>query len=388
MYNGHIHIFNSRCTPDDFLKLGIPGKRLDGFANAIKIFMESKRGRRLLKFVLSNRRIPLVQFLDIGVEASQRKVFERLNAVYSGYSAKYFVLTLNMDYMTNSPSGHASYETQLAEVMQLKQTYPNELLVFLSCDPRHKQGKELRDWFKSYYESGKVVGIKLYPALGYFPFDPRLVELYEYADQYKVPMLTHTTREGAFYIGNNVRTITGTQPDCFDSDQEFNKRVRERIQKFNSSTHKKLQLNDHYCNIFSHPENYLPILKRFKNLKLCFAHYGGTSEILRLTDDFMLATELEQTTNWTDLIREYIRTYDNVYSDISYSLADVETHEEFIRDMEDEKIRKRLFFGTDYFMEERKKPEAQVFADFRTSFLGNPEYYRALTIENPERFIS
>lgn len=392
MYNGHIHIFNSKCAPDDFLKVGIPGEKFDGLADNIKSALETRLGRFVLRRLAgkgdkAGKISRLLTFFDIGVEASQRKVFERIHATYSGYNPRYFVLTLNMDYMSDEPSMHANFETQLKEVFQLKQTYPNELQVFLCCDPRYKKGKELRDWFRSYYMDGKVVGIKLYPALGYFPFDPAFDELFQFASENAVPVLTHTTRTGVFYIGKNVREYVGVKPASFWPDHPIMPSIYKRIENYRASTHKKIIMNDKYCNLYTHPENYIPMIEKFPGLKLCFAHYGGTKEILRQTDSYMLQVENDTTINWNDLIRTYIRSYPNVYTDISYSLADKDTYRVFKADMQDQVLKQKIIFGTDYFMEEQEKSEKLVFAEFREAFLSDPEAYRLLTESNPHHYL-
>jgi uncharacterized protein len=391
MYNGHIHIFNGKCAPDDFLKVGLPGF-LDGFADNIKDGLESKLGRKLIKLTLAhgkneNRIKRAISFFDIGLEASQRRVFERVHTTYKHHDPKYFALTLNMDYMSKSPSNHTRFDTQLTEVLQLKQSYPNQLLVFLSCDPRYKKGVALRDWFKKYYEEGKVVGIKLYPALGYFPFDPGLYELYEYANQYKIPVLTHTTRTGVFYLSEDVRQLVGVKPLSFDPANPIMTQIYSRIDKYNASKNKKVKRNQHYCNIFTHPDNYVPMIEKFPNLKLCYAHYGGEGEILDKTEDFMLEVENNRSVNWHKLIREYMLKYNNVYTDISYTLANVDTHKRFIEDMKDPKLQQRIFFGTDYFMEEREDSEENVFANFRNSFLPYPNEYKLMTETTPFNFL-
>jgi len=328
-----------------------------------------------------------LSFFDIGLEASQRRIFERLHTTYKQHDPKYFALTLNMDFMSTAPSNHTRYDTQLTEVFQLKQSYPNELLVFLSCDPRYKKGAALRDWFKKYYEDGKVVGIKLYPSLGFFPFDPRMAELYEYANQHHVPILTHTTRTGVFYLSDDVKQLVGNRPATFDGNNPIMAQIYSRIDKYNASKNRKVKRNANYCNIFTHPDNYIPIIEKFPNLKLCFAHYGGENEILDKTKDYMLEVENNRSVNWHKLIREYMLKYDNIYTDISYALHNTDTHKRFIEDMQHAKLSTRIFFGTDFFMEEQEDSEENVFTNFRKSFLPYPDAYKKMTETTPFEFL-
>ncbi len=391
LYNGHIHVFNSNFTPDDFLKVGLPGKSFDFLAEKIKNGLETEFGRRTLKFLLArghrnNKVKRILTFFDIGIEASQRRVFDRIHQTYRGYNPRYFVLTVNMDYMTDALSTHSNFDTQLQEVFQVKSSFPDEFLLFICCDPRYLRGAALRDWFAKHYESGKAVGIKLYPPLGFFPFDKGLDELYAYANEKNIPIITHTTRTGAFYIGNRVKELAGISPQSLNYENKVMDPIYARIKRYYDSKDSKVQLNDFYCNVFSHPENYIPILEKYKNLKICFAHYGGVKEILGQTYPFMKKLENDPNKTWTDLIREMILNYKNVYTDISYSLADPNALKFFLPESEKEKIKDRIIFGTDYFMEEQEDSESNVFANYRNKFIASDSYTR-MTITNPHTFV-
>lgn len=69
------------------------------------------------------------------------------------------------------------------------ETYPDRLVVFAGVHPNTKGSFEL---LKKGIENYGFSGIKLYPPFGYKLTDHRLIECYEYANQNKLPILSHT----------------------------------------------------------------------------------------------------------------------------------------------------------------------------------------------------
>ena len=56
--------------------------------------------------------------------------------------------------------------------------------------------------------------------------------------------------------------------------------VIHRISAYKNTNVKEFKENKRICNLFSHPENYLPILDKYPKLRFCFAHLGGIYQIL------------------------------------------------------------------------------------------------------------
>src|SRR6185436_827568 len=53
-----------------------------------------------------------------------------------------------------------------------------------------------------FIEKKKFNGFKIYPALGYYPFDVQLLPLWKYAADHQIPILTHCIRGTIFYRGS------------------------------------------------------------------------------------------------------------------------------------------------------------------------------------------
>ncbi|MBK9961224.1 MAG: hypothetical protein IPP06_07755 [Saprospiraceae bacterium] len=52
---------------------------------------------------------------------------------------------------------------------------------------------------KEYIEINKLNGFKIYPALGYYPFDEELLLLWKYAADHQIPIMTHVIKGTVFY---------------------------------------------------------------------------------------------------------------------------------------------------------------------------------------------
>lgn len=413
--NIHIHVFNIDCAPERLLMI-LPKKFVRKNAVLIRRLLDSRKGRKLIQFMFkifakkeAKSRTELdkvIAFLNIGTSVSQLEVFETALDAGRRYDAevKIVALTLNMDYMDSKLSNHKKIDTQLEEVKDIKRYYPNHFFPFLAVDPRHRSASALLKWVKSYTEFGfekggelhaYFSGIKIYPALGFFPFDPKLEETYAYAERYGFPIMTHCTRVGSQYVGDNIESLIpkapfkpdmilpGIQSDyCNKSIDEVLARI-ERFYDAGKVKNSKIGSNDDACDLFSHPQNYIPLLEKFPNLKICLAHMGGTSEFFRedeLKDnnygDYLEVRKLDGY-SWFHLIKEMMIIYPNLYTDVSYTLA--EFHKELVLDYFIEFLNtpdktgrflgKRVLFGTDFFMTEQEQRESELY----DGFLGNPK---------------
>lgn len=424
--NVHTHVFTSNCAPDRFLRI-LPVKFVRHFPNAIKSGLDSKVGRGLIKFFAklgkgkkSNKRKEVdkyIAFLDVGTEASQLEVFQRAfeAAQHYDHAVRIVGLTMNMDFMDTEPSKkQISFETQLEGVKDIKRYYPANFFPFLGIDPRHKSGMDMVVWARIYFETGVkhnatgktypfFSGLKLYPALGFFPFDPRLEDLYGYAEKNQLPVMTHCTRVGSQYIGARIESIIPKNPNMIRVPGNANvdnarASIEKRIQDFYDKKwvkNNKLGNNDRACDLFGHPENYIPVLEKFPNLKICLAHMGGSNEILDAPSSGELG-EIRQvdTPSWFDRITEMMKVYTNLYTDISYTLSDfTKTDNEVYRrvvtfmntpDKNGNPLSQRVLFGTDFFMTEQEKREAEL---YETTQKNLADWFDVIGRDNPQKYL-
>ncbi len=353
IHNCHAHVFTSRHIPDKFLPLGL-----------VRFLAKNNRTQMLGRFL--NYCNPFssddvfdryARFMEQGDQAGQEQILEGLQRAYPS-DARYVLLSLDFHYMEAGEPA-VSFEEQLAELAALKRRQPDLVFPFICVDPR-RQG--VLDLVKEYIEEKGFAGLKLYPPLGFFPFDDRLDPVYEYAQANELPVLTHCNRGGIYYRGaikkaDHVHPVTGKWLPGW-SNKSF---------------------TDHY----SAPENFAYVLKKFPELKLCFGHFGGAVEWKKYMDDPDPAV-FEN--SWYYLIRELIQQYPNVYADISYALADFSLLGLLKITLESPEVRNRVLFGSDFYMSELESTEFRWSIDLRAA-LGE-EKYRLIAETNPRQFLS
>ncbi len=420
--NIHTHVFNSECVPDNFLRI-LPSKFVRRMPRIIKFILDTKWVRKVISFFAklgakkdNNKRKAFdkyIGFLEVATQRKQLDVFELEFEVGKQYdsSVRIVGLTMNMDFMDNRPSKYQiSFETQLEAVKDIKRYYPTNFFPFLGIDPRHKSGKDLVNWSKAYFEMGLekngtifpyFSGIKLYPALGFFAFDERLDELYSYAEKSQLPIITHVTRVGSQYIGSKITELIPLNPSTLSNGNKESEtamaEIRKRIRVFYDQkwiADNKIGDNDKACDLFSHPQNYIPILEKYPELKICLAHMGGSNEIIDNSDKDPDLKQIRRFDSqlWCDRIRDMMVRYPNIYTDISYTLSDLDNKNvkaaiiKFMKTKDDrgQLLAKRVLFGTDFFMTEQEKRESELFKLSQTEL---SEFHDMITRDNPQEFL-
>jgi len=297
------------------------------------------------------------------------------------------VLTLNMDYMGAGEST-LTFQGQLDQVVNLRRLYPDSCLPFLSIDPRMGSAEDLEALVKNYIGEGlPFVGVKFYPALGYFPFDARLKKVYAYCQKNNVPIMTHCTRSGTFYLGRfttamGIPETIGNPPNIPHS--------------FGNKG------NDDECDVFLEPMNWRVVLEEFPGLKVCFAHMGGVKEM-------WIKSNPGGPYTWYEDVIGLMAKYENVYTDVSYTLFDKSKNFRTWDRVADllkgnanitradlgkldhlATIKDRVMFGTDYFMTEQEDSEANLAIDLPNHLLrqlGGMDLATPLTKTNVENYL-
>ena len=183
-YNAHTHIFTAQYVPNDVV--GIP------ILNTLAHYPVSRTVANIAKHLVFgkvNSKIERVaKFAEIGLGKSQEVIFNELQDYYQGWGdMRFVILMMDMEQM-GAGKPLSNYQTQLDEIIRLraKANYADVLLPFIAVDPRRPEftnGQVLCDWVKNYFDHYGFVGIKMYPALGYYPFDEKLDELYAWAEK-------------------------------------------------------------------------------------------------------------------------------------------------------------------------------------------------------------
>jgi predicted TIM-barrel fold metal-dependent hydrolase len=300
----------------------------------------------------------LAVFLTNGNVASQEEVFSRLCMFYPS-DARFAVHSIDFDYM-GAGKAPKPFTQQLSELALLKQKFPQKLYPFFCADPRRP---DLFELFRRYIEEENFTGIKLYPSLGFFPFDERLYPLYEYAQKYNLPVTTHCSASGPVF-GRNIPPPK--------------ERIHPKTQEVMNYSSKK-QFGDHYTD----PDNYLWLLKDFPQLKLCFAHFGGDAQCIKY---YKSNDPIEIQNNWFVKVLKMLRSFPHTYSDISYAGADMDLLALFSALLHDREVSHKVLFGSDYYMSNLERNERWFSMNVRMG-LGE-ESYMKIAHDNAVKFLN
>ncbi len=354
MYNCHTHIFNEDHIPRNFLP---------GYVKSIAKYTVTPKMSGFLKKVKLDGLSYLIKkyynFQKISGIGNQEDIFKHLQGFYPT-GTKMVVLSMDMEFMEAGDIPE-KFTTQLDQLAKLKQQYPDHIYPFVFAHPDRENVFEI---VKKYIEEQNFSGIKLYPAIGYFPADPRLDEVYKYAEKNQIPIMTHCTRGGVYYRG---------------------KLTNEKRTDPMGVLHQK-QKNSLFTDVYTNPDQYLPILEKYPDLKICFAHYGGSGE----WDKYLKESwhqDLENT--WLYKVNKLLKDqrYKNVYADISYTLVRTDllpVLKTFLETNED--IRDHVLFVTDYYMTEIEGSERKFGMNLR-GLLGD-DLWQKVAEENPLGYLN
>lgn len=256
---------------------------------------------------------------------------------------------------------------------------------FLALDPRRiaEEGESFFDYevvnnkmklkpcfVKTYMEDRRFAGFKIYPALGYYPFDENYLPIWRYASENNIPITAHCIVGTIYYRGAKQK------------EWNYHPVFQDELSK---GAYKPMLLpqskNVEFQKNFTHPLNYLCLLEeRFlkevirktdpgsrvrdlfgytnpesdlkhnlADLKICLGHFGGEEEWIRYLEQdrenysqrlmrdpvdaikFMQNSEkdfswykindLWNKADWYSLICSLMIRYDNIYADLSYIIS-------------------------------------------------------------------
>jgi len=392
-------------------------------------------GRNLVAFLLSRlkflpgkeTRALYMRYINIAQFAKYETQNGVLDALTHNFPdrTRFIVLPMDMDYM-QAGKCRDSYPMQLKELAALKDEpkWKDILFPFIFAHPeRISKTPGYADEIKTGLTKGTFAGIKLYPALGYFPFEKELLPTYLFAAENGIPIITHCIRGVIYYRGKRKKAWY-THPLIKNRDGSA-----LELYSFNNSK---------FATHFTHPLNYLFLLepyylmqlldsyndpqldalfeynkqtrilgKDLKKLKLCFGHFGGEDEWRNYLEhdrtmadqrfmqhpdsgiDF-LDTEKILThyfgTSWYTIIRSMMYQYENVYADISFILHDIEIISLLKETLRVEKVRDRVLFGTDFYVVRNHGSDKELYLNLKGR-LSEADFER-IACDNPDRFLT
>lgn len=349
--NSHIHVFRSVDIPSKFLPLRL-----------VRI-LSTKFGFRILAKILNSLN-PLsskdlfnryIRFISIGRKSTQKEIFLECAKFYPKNTI-FNILTMDMAYM-QAGKVPRDYILQLKELSDLKKEYPNLIKLFIHIDPRRENIYQL---FLHAIEDLKFDGVKLYPSLGYFPYDLRLQPIYEYCEKHSIPIIAHCSPANPVHYKGSKRKL---------------KKLLENAKlPITGKTKKEL------CANFTNPLNYKIVLERYPKLKICAAHWGSGLSWKKYLE------HPEQENNWFYYIKDMIQEYPNFYTDISFTLNNQEYFSVLKVLLQNPDIKNKVLFGSDFYMVETETEEKRFCFDLR-AYLGE-DLFKTIAYDNSIKFLN
>ncbi len=427
-FNCHAHCFTMDHVPDYFFSRIMPVTKLlrkrwikDLVKNGpvtgkmplllqVLIFLLS-----LISLLNKKQFLRLVTMVRFGNTDEQEKVVKAMRQYYPEDTGIVY-LTMDMEYM-GAGRPVKKLEEQVEELANLKRKdeYKNIIYPFAFIDPRRIQpigeeekvedrfiGNTFLNKIEKYIQEGTYQGFKMYPALGYYPFDKRMRPAYDLAIKYNLPITTHCT-VGSVHHKHKIEEGKRFHP--FKGELPGLKPGK-------------------YQQYFSHPLNYLCLMDQellkqvwgagtpdYSNLKICIGHWGSEDDWHRyLEKDW--ADVYEETKEdhcpalllknwhttpdkahlnftWFTVIYELMKNkkFPNLYTDISYTLHDASLLPMLKMMLEsNEEVRNHVLFGTDFYMVSKAISERNYSINLRAA-LGK-DLFEQIAIVNAREFLT
>ena len=363
IHNCHTHLFTIDHIPKYFLS------RLFDTQWARKDWV-AKLGKTLFRKQMNK----FAAFFYSATKKDQGEVLDELRGYYPP-DTRFCALSVDFDYMNAGPAriGFLQQIEELHQVAgQVNRAAGEELIFpFLGIDPRRP---ELLSLVKRYVEEKGFKGFKLYPALGFFPTDRRLYEVYEYAQRHELPITVHCIPKNK----NHFRGRPGPE-------------MVRKVQEIEGCRKKELKSCYEIAQYLNHPHWYEQLLLDFPKLKLNFAHFGGNEEWDKYLDE--PDPKFDNRGSWYARIKELIKKYPNVYADISFTVYDrrlypllkIMLHSHY-RDPAIFSPREKILLGSDFYMLQKDYRERRFGIDLR-GYLSDDDYWQIAEV-NPRRFLA
>ncbi|WP_456440465.1 hypothetical protein [Psychroserpens sp.] len=391
--------------------------------NGIKIIFNL-----IISFFIEKRTLQgFKRYLGIARHAtysSQEMIFKVLKRSYPD-NFSFIVLAMDMEFMAAGEPKHTYYQ-QLDELIALKEEYKNKIYSFVGIDPRRLQySKHLTINFETFtkenLENGNFSGVKLYPALGFYPFDKRFIGIYKFCVQHKIPIMTHCIEGTIYYRGSKTKEETVTienEKVSLNTKKEWSEHP---ILKVNGQTEPlKLpqKLNHDFTKNFTHPFNYKCLLDPekasayfgesvdFSELKICLAHFGGSEEWDKYFEDiyqtyntnlfkgknigkataYSNVQAIWDSASWLSIIYDLMVDYPNVYADMSFMLYNENNFDLLKLLIDDKRVGHKILFGTDFYVVAQKNTEKRLCSTIKSQ-LGDKRFHK-VAVTNAKAYLS
>ena len=337
--NCHIHTFTDRHIPRFYphpvlwLFKRVPGL-VRGLAFVMRVIGQAGLAETLDR---------LYRFQAEAGAGSQGAVLERVAAHYPARS-RFVVLPMDM-----AGLGHGRVTAPLRDqhdelaALAASPRWSGRVIPFATCDPRN-QGAAAE--VRRAIETLGFRGLKLYPRFGFDPaHEVLMTEVYPMLEARGLPVISHCSRGGVREAG----------------------------------------LSAAVADLYTDPQAFVPVLRRFPRLRVCLAHFGGYRDWQDYAQVAVDPARDGAAANWQVAIRRMIGSgeFPNLWTDISYTLFRFDSFIPFLRlFLQDEVLSRRVLFGSDFYMTRQEAlSEREVCFRLRVA-LGEP-LFRRIAEENP-----
>ena len=374
-YNCHCHLFNEKTVPKALFNLKMPGgplfHRISG--------MIAKTLHRLNRRSSDDWGSRVAYFIEIFLKPT-RTITDKLLSYFPDPGKTIFTpLMMDMHNRAGRSIREPAEHYIKLQASDLKELINDEsgrynLLPFIPADPTISEyDRSAFDHFDIFLKAFRgdygfiPAGIKIYPSLGYLPSHPLLMPVYEICEKKNIPVTAHCSSGTVHAYFRRMRNIQGWK---IGSDGNLTDKPESRWFMF--------LMKVKYENYFNHPKNWEPVLTRFPNLKINFAHFGGSRQWHRMLSG--------KKNSWVTRIIDYFGRFPNVYADVSYTNAFPGINSLIKKRIESSRlVRSRVLYGLDYYMVVKEGHYRSIKADFDT--LMGEEIIDEISRINPARFL-
>lgn len=346
-YNCHTHLFTHKHIPDRYFYAGfVKAARSTWLRKTIQAAMKA-----FIPFSDNDLLHRYAGFLETAYREKQQENADELISYYKEYpNMKFIILPMDMELMERGALKE-NIEQQHKELVELcnNEQYREKLIPFAHIDPRQPNALSK---LKKLVEQDGIKGVKIYPPLGYRPDHPVLMEdIYPYLIEKNLPLMAHCAKG-----------------DVYKGYRRFAKNRKAALEYMN-------------------PTHYGEILKQFKGLRICLAHFGCDSEWRSISASNINS---ENPNHWHSIIKHMINSnqYPNLFTDISYSCSAKSNNLNVLDRMmkEEAPMNSHILFGTDFYIATGNKiKETNITTDIQNRL--KPEHFDLITHKNPESYL-
>lgn len=380
--DAHIHAFNHKNIPSGFAMTSF------GVPTALMNLIASIFTKRTHKLVKSSPTEIIKSLLDIYYSSLKKK-----NAL-----TEVFLVQLMMD-MQRSITGEIEedFNRQLNTIIKLRKDFQysksdfqfegkDNLLPFLAVDPHNP---EIYSIFISCFSKAintttidglegtlPFVGVKIYPSLGYLPYHPTLMDIFEICEKKNIPVITHA---GGSRTHLSSGEINLSRRIYDESTGNFEDKWQNRLTDWKTVKPPRTE-SGNIKDIFLSPETWKKVLYAYPNLKLSIAHLGSSDEWERINTPDRYESPIQTI--------KLIEKYNNVYCDFSYAFHKVKNLK-WLKSQLNENfyLQNKVMYGSDYFLNEVEKGGTGKHLQNVMDEYSNEVYWENIIYKNALRFL-